>query len=308
MKEEKRSNNWVIVVVVLLVIGFFSIITAGLFSLSTNVPSGPSFGSANVALIPLKGVIVTQDVGTFSGSDMASSGKIIGYIESAKNDRSIDAIVMEINSPGGSPVASDEIAEALLAVDKPTICWIRELGASGGYYVASACDVIVAHEMALTGSIGVIGSYLEFAGLMEDYNVTYRRLVGGKYKDMGSPFKELTYEEERKLQQTIDEIHEIFIREVADNRGMSFEDIEKYATGEVFLGAKAKEIGLVDYVGGKSKVTELLTQKLNSTPNYIPYEEEMSVLDLLTSVMSEQGFQIGQGLAQGMQPETGIRI
>ena len=150
------------------------------------------------------------------------STTIAGYLKKAKENPRIKAIVVEINSPGGTVVASKEIAAAVedAKTKKPVIAWIREVGASGGYWVASSADHIIADEMSITGSIGVLGSYLSFGGLIEDYNVSYERLVGGQYKDAGSPFKDLSAEERELLQERINIIHDAFIRKVAKDRKM----------------------------------------------------------------------------------------
>ena len=107
---------------------------------------------------------------------------------------------MEINSPGGSAVASDEIATAVKNAKKPVISLIREVGASGGYWVASASDYIIANRMSITGSIGVISSYLEFSGLMEKYGVGYERLVAGENKDLLTPYKKLEADQKALVQ------------------------------------------------------------------------------------------------------------
>ena len=207
---------------------------------------------------------------------------------------------MEINSPGGSAVASEEIANAVKKTNKTTVAWIREAGASGAYWVASSADHIVANRVSITGSIGVIASYLEFPGLLESYNVTYRRLVSGKYKDIGSPYREMTPEETAIFQQSLDEIRDYFVSEVAKNRKMSKKDVDKIANGLFYLGAQAKELGLVDELGSKDEVVSYIEQKEDIKADIVEYKKEKTLLDILSDVMSKQSFFAGKGIGSAL--------
>ncbi|MBI2130309.1 S49 family peptidase, partial [Candidatus Woesearchaeota archaeon] len=149
----------------------------------------------------------------------------------------------------GSPVASEEIANAIKKTNKTSVAWIREIGTSGAYWVASSTDYIIASRVSITGSIGVIASYTEFSGIMKDYNLTYRRLISGKYKDIGDPFKELVPEEQEILQSYLDSIRDYFVEEVAKNRNMKKQEVEKAANGLFYLGGEAKKLGLIDEIG-----------------------------------------------------------
>src|SRR3989338_9125423 len=191
MEKEKGSKWWraAKIILGLMVLSFILAIFLSLF-----IEEDFENIDGNVAVIEIKGIILAEDA-DFLFDDGASSTDIAKLIRKANENERIKAIIFEINSPGGSAVASDEIANEIKKVNKTTVAWIREVGASGGYWVASSTGHIIANRMSITGSIGVIGSYLEFAGLLDKYNVTYRRMALGKYKDMGSPFKEQTQEE-----------------------------------------------------------------------------------------------------------------
>src|SRR3990167_6506295 len=165
--EQKPKRKWLTVLVVVLLLSVAASFVSSFFTTFSE-----SIESGNVALIKIYGPITTTDSGSFASS-ATSSTDIVELIEKAEKNDEIKAIVFEINSPGGSPVASDEIGRAVKDAQKPTVAWIREVGASGGYWIASASDHIIANRMSLTGSIGVIGSYLEFAELLDRYNVTY---------------------------------------------------------------------------------------------------------------------------------------
>ncbi len=137
--------------------------------------------------------------------------------------------------------------------------------------------------MAITGSIGVIGSYLEIDKLLDDYNVTYRRLVAGKHKDMGSPFKEMTYEEEGIMQDALDSIHNYFIQAVAENRELDVEKVRKIATGRFMIGAEAKDLGLVDELGSRQDAIEYIEKELNITADLAEYRMTASFSDIFAS-------------------------
>src|SRR3989338_9701266 len=227
-QNEKPDSNFrwgyaVFVIILLAVLGFIAV---GIISLFAGV--GVESLGGNVALIPIEGEITgSRDSGLLFGSAVAASPDIIEMIEKADKNPSIKAIIFEINSPGGSAVASQEIADAVAKTNKTKVAWIREVGASGAYWIASSSDYVVANRASITGSIGVIASYLEFGGFLERYNITYRRLVAGKYKDIGSPLKEMTQEEQAYLQASLDEMKDYFVSEVAKNRNMSKKEVDK---------------------------------------------------------------------------------
>ena len=126
-----------------------------------------------IAVIPLEGTIVGSDLTGFVPSTTVKSQTLVTFIQQANKDDSVKGILLEINSPGGTVVASKEIVQAVKDSEKPVVAYIREIGTSGAYWVASASDHIIADELSMTGSIGVVSSFLEFSGLMEEYCVTY---------------------------------------------------------------------------------------------------------------------------------------
>ena len=293
MKEEP-SFKWgyaIFVLLTLTIIGFFIV---GILSLFIGIDVESLSG--NVALIPIEGVIIgSEDSGSIFEST-ATSQDITELIEKADKNSNIKAIVLQINSPGGSAVASEEIANAVRKTNKTTVAWIREVGASGGYWVASASDHIVASRISLTGSIGVIGSYLEFPGLLRKYNVTYQRLVSGEYKDIGSPFKEMTSEERTIFQKYLDDIRDFFVEEVAKNRNLSRKEVEKIANGLIYLGAEAKALGLVDELGSKEEAVAFIEKKEGIKAELVEYKKEKTLFDVLSEVMSQQSFFVGKGI------------
>lgn len=260
----------------------------------------------NVAKIPIEGVI-TGGGGSSLGSAAVSSKDIVDYIKTADENSQVKVIMLEINSPGGSAVASDEIAAAVNKAEKPVIALIREAGASGGYWIASAADHIIANRMSITGSIGVISSYLEFSGLMDKYGVSYERLVAGKNKDIGVPLRKLENNEREILQSKLDKIHDFFILGVAENRGMDISEVKKVATGEFYLGVEALDLGLVDQLGGMDTAEEYIKNNYGlEKVDYIVYRKEKGLLDIFGRVMSKMFFSMGEGIASVFVRSNGI--
>ncbi|MFH0876048.1 MAG: signal peptide peptidase SppA [archaeon] len=290
----KKAKAWVFVLIVIIILFFFSMLIAGIISVLFG--GDVSAISGNVAVIPIKGTIVTEGSPGIFSQDLTSSSKVVGLIERADKNVNIKAIVFEINSGGGSAVASDEIASKIKKIEKPTVSWIREVGASGAYWIASSTDYIIVNRMSITGSIGVIGSYLQFSGLMSRYNVTYERLVGGKYKDIGTPFKSLEDKERELFQKEIDIIHDYFIDEVSQNRNIPRDKIEEIATGLFYTGVQAKELGLVDELGGEDEVKQYLEKKYNISVNYVRYEDKPTFLEMLSQALILPSFYMGKGI------------
>ena len=169
---------------------------------------------------------------------------------------------------------------------KPVISVIREVGASGGYWIASSTERIFANQLSTTGSIGVISSYLDFAGLIENYNVSYERLTFGKYKDAGSPYRHLTSEERGIMLSKLDIVGNAFIDTVATNRNMSRDKVAQYATGMAFLGKEAMEMGLIDEYGGRDEAVKYLENKLNITVKLTEYQKAPTLVEVLAGASS----------------------
>ena len=301
------KRPWIFIIVLIVVLAILSFIIAGIASLFLASDIEVS-GSGNVAIIPVKGEIVTDDTFNFFSADTVSSTDVIKLIEKADENPSIKGVIFEIDSPGGSAVASEEISNAIHKVKKPKVAWIREAGASGAYWVASSTDHIVASKMSITGSIGVVASYLEFSGLLNKYNVTYERLVAGKYKDAGTPYKELTPEEKEKFQHKLDLIHDEFISQVAKNRKMSPESVQKLATGEFFLGSEALQLGLIDEIGGKDEAQRFIEKQLNASVSLVEYKKHKSFLDAFSKTLDEKFFYVGKGIGASLKADNKLGI
>ena len=276
---------------------------AGLIS-----PADLELGSGNIAVVPIKGMIATSDSSSLLAGKATDSSKIVSLIKKINESKEIKAILLEIDSPGGSPVASEEIADALKKLNKPKIAVIRETGASGAYWIATSADKIFASKMSITGSIGVTASSLEFAGLLKDYNVTYRRLISGKYKDAGSPYRSLTNEEKDLYQNILDKIREEFIITVAKNRNLSEDKVRELATGFVFLGEEAQKFGLIDELGSKDDAVSYIEKKLNITAKLAEVKSKKGLLDSFSAKFEEYFYAMGNGIGSSMKSEEGVKI
>jgi len=296
---EKKPKRWKFILITIIIFVLISFLLSSIISLFIDAEP---FG--NVALIPVKGVLRVDSESSF-GVATASSTEIVKQIKKADEKSSIKAIVLDINSPGGSAVASQEIADALEKTNKTTVSVIREVGASGGYWIASATDHIIASKMSITGSIGVISSYIEFAGLLQRYNMTYQRLVAGKYKDLGSPLKKLSFDEKEIIQKKINVLHDIFIKTVAENRNLPEDKVRELATGEFYLGIEALEYGLIDETGNLDTAKEYIKKDLNITNvEFVEYKTKKTLIDALSGVLSPQSFIIGRGIGYELKQST----
>jgi protease-4 len=219
--------------------------------------SGISDGMCNVAVLPVEGTILPfHGIGDFEL--IVTPETIENFMDAAEKDNSIQAVLVEINSPGGTPVASQRIAERFRSSDLPIVGLIGDLGASGGYMVAAATDLLIASPMSTVGSIGVNRSYVEESEKNEEEGLTYVQLIAGKYKDAGSPDRAITDEERALLQSDLDLVHDIFIDLVAEYRGMDRNAVEAVADGSTMLGVTAKEASLVDRLGGRAEARDAL--------------------------------------------------
>lgn len=224
--------------------------------------------TCNVLGIELHGELTTYipptdtDEDGFALIDSTASENIVYTINDAENDESVKAIIIEVDSYGGYPVAGEEVAIALKKVNKPTIALIREGGASAAYMAASGADVIFASKNSDVGGIGVTMSYLDNTQQNLKEGLNYVSLSSGKYKDTGDPNKPLSQEEKNLLMRDVNILHENFIKMVAGNRNLDIEKIKKMADGSTMLGEMALQNGLIDQIGGMFDVKEYLKEKI----------------------------------------------
>jgi protease-4 len=203
-----------------------------------------------IAVISLSGPIQSETSGFLFGGSVITPDSVRNEIDRAKNDAAVKAIVLQINSSGGSVAASQEIVNILEEVNKPIVVSIGDLAASGGYYISAGADKIVALPGTLTGSVGVISEMPNLKGLFDKLGIDVQVFKAGEHKDMYAGFRELTPEERTIMQDMTDQLYDQFIQVVANGRNMSAAKVRELATGQLYTGIQAKELGLVDELGG----------------------------------------------------------
>jgi len=216
---------------------------------------------SKIAVIPLSGTITTGDSSLFPGSAITPD-LVRDYLTKAERDKAVKAIVLRIESPGGEIAPCQEILWEIERVKetKPIVVSMGGTAASGGYYISTQANKIVALPTTMTGSIGVISQLINIEGLLEKLGVEIETFKGGKYKDMYSGFRELTPEEEEILQGMVDEYYEQFIDVVAEGRELSKEEVRNLATGQIYTGTEAKELRLVDKLGDLNTAINLTAE------------------------------------------------
>lgn len=223
----KRFIKLFVAVVVLLILVFI------VRALVSNGPVGEK-----IAVIDINGAISKSD-------------KVIELIHRYRDNGSIKAIVVRIDSPGGSVAPVQEIYSELKKLEKPVVASLGGTAASGGYYIACAADEIFANPGTLTGSIGVIMQFVKMKGLYDKVGIDQQTVKSGRFKDTGSPIRNLTPEERELLQQTIDDVHHQFVDAIFDERKdrLTRDEVQALADGRIFSGNQALEYKLVDKLG-----------------------------------------------------------
>lgn len=274
---EQRSNVvlWILVGCgALLVFGALLFVLL-IYSMKPGENSDFSFGQDEVAIVDLKGEIL-------------DSAPVVEELEKYGKDSDVKAIVLRIDSPGGSAAASQEIYEAINRVrakrKKIVVASIASVGASGAYYAACATDKIVANASALTGSIGVILQYYSYGDLLKWAKMKDIVVKSGQFKDTGDPARDLTDPERAYLQHLIDDTYQQFVEAVARGRKLSVDTVKSLADGRVFSGQEAKANKLIDETGDLQDAIDAAAQlaKIKGEPRIIrPTKQKQSLFDLM---------------------------
>jgi protease-4 len=222
-----------------------------------------------ILLLDIDGVIGGPDLASsfFGSARLGSAARVVEMLDRARQDDEVAAVLLRIDSPGGTATASEQVYEEILRFKRerqiPIAAQFMGTATSGAYYVAMAADTIQAHPTTVTGSIGVIFTSLSFVGLMEKLGVEDQTLTGGEFKDAGSPFKRLSATERQQLQAIVDDLHGRFREIVGRGRPeLSLDQIATLARGQVFSARQALENGLVDTVGSIEDVVRALERRL----------------------------------------------
>lgn len=218
----------------------------------------------------------------------------VDEIESHRNNPRVKAVLVHVNSPGGGVAASQAIYHALLKcrAAKPVVVSMASVAASGGYYVSCAADSIVAEEGTLTGSIGVIAAFLRTEELYRKIGLDVTVIKSGKFKDVGSPHRKMTEEEEAYLGDLLDTVYGQFLRAVSEGRGMPLERVAELAEGRLYSGEKAHEVGLIDRIGSYDDALEMAARMggISGDPRIVKKRRKRSIAE---AILGQVGWGFG---------------
>lgn len=263
MPQQKKHNVWqffsllAMVLIGLLVLAYF---------LSSLLPS-IGIGRC-VAVIEIKDELISYDIeGSFLTQPVYGSETIAETIEKLDYDEEVGAVVLVIDSPGGSVLASREIYDSVVSLQKPVVAYMRESATSGAYYVAAGADYIVAEQDTITGSIGVITTSIELSELFDQLGINITTFTSDKYKDIGSYTRAMTEEEKEIIMGIINEIFEDFKQVVLERREGKLDEnkIEEIFDGRIMTGKQALNYGLVDELGNRDVAIKKASELGNIT-------------------------------------------
>jgi len=296
-----RTILWVLIAFILGIalpvcscLGMGAVMTWQLGSITQG--NTPVFATGDgIAIIDLNGTIssASQFYSSLQGITPDGVGTLL---EQAALDNSIKAIVLRVNSPGGSVVASDEIYHALLDFQKPIVVSMGESAASGGYYIACGGDYIIAHPDTLTGSIGVISQFFVFEELMEKYGIEAEVIASGPNKAIGSPYQKMSEEEREIMESIIGEAYENFIGIISEARDLPLDEVRTIADGRIYTGRQALELGLVDAIGLQDDAIEKAVELggIEGEPRIIKLEATPSLIDILYSYQASHSLSLSE--------------
>ena len=253
-------------------------------------PSQFTFGD-KIAVVEIRGVI-TQ------------SAAVVEEIHQYLEDGGVKAIVLRIDSPGGGVGPSQEIHREVVKAkqQKKVVVSMGSVAASGGYYIACASDLIVANPGTITGSIGVVMEFTNLEELLKKIGVKGVVIKSGEYKDIGSPFREMTMEEKKIMQDVIDNVNQQFIQAVAEGRKLDRNKVAAIADGRIFTGEQAQRLGLIDRMGNLQDTIDMTAQMvgIKGQPTVLYPREKFSLWDLLMQeiasaiqkILIENGFEL----------------
>ncbi len=278
MERNKVTLSFILLALVISIfIGLFTITSNANPHSRTQKPKFSKEGSVGAVVIKIEGEIHSGK-STYSST---GADTILSRLRDIENRPEVKGILLEINSPGGTVGASQEIFEELMHLrkEKKIVVSMKDLAASGGYYIASAADYIYAQHGTITGSIGVITMSPNISGLLEKANIKMNVYKAGKYKDLLSMFREHTKEEEFIIDTLLDDTYKRFIKDIVRGRNISKEKVELAAEGRIFSGENAIKHHLVDAIGGRREARQKLSE-LVEYDGLIPIlEEEESPFD-----------------------------
>jgi len=279
------------VIVLLLLMGLVFIIAVGSLFKRNDGLLESTFADNRIGLVRIEDMIIDSE-------------RPVRQIRKWADDKSIKAIVVRIESPGGGVAPSQEIHRAVKGAreKKPVVASMGALAASGGYYIAVATQRIVAAPGTLTGSIGVIVMFSNFQKLMDKLGLGWVTLTSGKFKDTGSPYRTFTDDDRKLMQGIVDVIYLQFITDVAEGRKMDIEQVRKLADGRIYTGRQALELKLVDELGGLRDAARVAARLagIDKEPELVEEEKEKGLLQWLLGEDFKTSFINRARLASGV--------
>jgi protease-4 len=246
-QKKKRSSISYILILLALLTGI--LVSAAVILYGFGI-GGDLVNSQKVAVIYVQGTILTGNVP--SGLGYATSEEISENIRSAVADKNVKAIVLRINSPGGSPAAAQEIVEEIKKAQThgiPVVISMGDIATSAAYYISAPANYIIANPSTTTGSIGVIWVFQNMSASYKENGTDYQIVKSGEMKDMGSPWRGLTSAEKEYANTVVMEVYDNFVTDVSKGRNMTTSDVKALADGRIYTGATAKQLGLIDGFG-----------------------------------------------------------
>jgi protease-4 len=250
---------------------------------SSRVVVDPFAGKGRIGVVVIRGLI-------------SDSGEITNLLERYEKDDYVKAVVIRINSPGGGVVPAQEIYDEVLKLrkKKKVVVSMGSVAASGGYYIACAGNRIIANPGTITGSIGVIIQFSQIEELLDKIGLKPTVIKGGKYKDVGSPVREMTKDEKKLIQEVVDDIYDQFLNAVSTGRNISKEQVRAIADGKIYTGRQALHLGLVDELGNMEYTINVAAKLagIEGKPKVLyPEERRTSFLRYLTKELISSVFQ-----------------
>ncbi|VUT27784.1 MAG: protease 4 [Candidatus Syntrophoarchaeum sp. GoM_oil] len=270
------KKGYIILIIFLVLVLISASLTAVYFSITDDL----SLTGEKVEVIYVEGTLVTGDIPP--GFGYAASENICTELRAADRDDAVKAIVLRMNSPGGTPAAAQEILTEIKRIEKPIVVSMGDIAASGAYYIAAPADVIIANPDTITGSIGVIWVFENREGEYREEGINYTVVKSGEMKDMGAPWRNLTEDEEGYANEMVTSAFERFVEVVASGRNMTINETRNLSDGRVYLGADAMELGLVDELGNLYDAIDIAGELggIEGEPK-VEYANKMDVIDLL---------------------------
>jgi protease-4 len=295
-------------IVISILVGGLIVIALLLLVLFTLMGGVSTLSSAHngdtVAVIPLQGEIGYDS--SNSSDSVVTPDMIQNSMSQAESDSSVSSIVIDVNSPGGSPVASEEIMNSIKSSKKPVVVWISEVGASGAYLASSSADKIVASPSSMVGSIGVIMQITDLSKYYQENGINISSIKAGQYKDMGADYQPLTTTERNMLQGMVNQDYDHFIDIVSANRHLDKNYTESIAQGKIYTGTQAKKLKLVDETGGKTVALDEAAKLggIKGSYNVITISPPSDIFNVINNFSSMIAYSIGMGIGKDLENNT----